>query len=131
MLQLHPELNLLGAWPIHKILQLLERPTPVHVLCVLAPVQEPRRLPDANDGGGTVWELPRGGTLPARKPLASPGAVSGARNQGGGAQKREEEGVYNTVEHGGSRKYEGEEELGEDTDGSSLNGSSASVTSTT
>ena len=82
MLQLHPALNLLNAYPIQPSLQLPERPEPLHGLCVLAPVQELHHLPAADDGGGLVWALPCGRARPAHEPLELMGAVNGARNRG-------------------------------------------------
>ena len=82
MLQLHPELNLLDARPVCPRLKFSERLMPVHVLCVLVPVQEPRRLPTADDRGGTARSLPHGGARPARELLVLPGAITGAQNQG-------------------------------------------------
>ena len=59
-----------------------ELPTPVHGLRVLAPVQEPWRLPAAEVRGGPLGALRGGGAHHDRASLASPGTSSGARNHG-------------------------------------------------
>ena len=96
-MQMYLSLNLLDNWPVHPHLQLSERPAPVHGLRVLAPMQEPRRLPAADAGGGRARALLRRKASPACEALASPGAVTGAQNRGGGAEREEEEdGGYST-----------------------------------
>ena len=100
MLQLHPELNLLDARRVCPRLQLSERLAPVRALCVLSPVQEPRRLPTADARGGPARSLPHGGARPARELLVLPGAITGAQNQGLGAQ-REMRRRGNTLHRGG------------------------------
>ena len=129
MLQLHLALNLLDTWPVQLSLLLSEHLAPVHRLCVLAPVQEPRRLPAADAGGGPILALPRGRARPACEPLTSPGAVKGAQNQVGGAQNGGGGLCY--VGKGGQRGGRVGERVGGNTEGSSSNVSGASGVSAT
>ena len=54
MLQLHPELNLLGACPLQPRLNVLKCLSPVNRLRVMVPVKKLWRLPDADAGGGPL-----------------------------------------------------------------------------
>ena len=94
MLKLYPALNQIDVWTVRPQLQLLERPAPVHRLHVLVLLQEPQNLTTADAGGGPVWAPLRGGARPARETLSSPGAFTGAQNQGGArAEGGGEEGI--------------------------------------
>ena len=64
-----------------------KRPAPVHGLHVLAPVPKPRRIFTVDSGGGPLRALAHCGEHTARKPLASPDAIRGVKNQGGSHRK--------------------------------------------
>ena len=106
VLQLQLALNLLNVIPVRLRLKIPESLAPVHGLNVMDLVHELWRFPAADAGGGPARALPRGGACPAREPLTSTGAITGAWNQGGGRAEKEEEGEgYST---------EGDEDSGED-----------------
>ena len=70
--------GLLDAWPVRLRLRLSECPASVQGFRVLVPVEELRRLPAADVGGGLARSLLRGGARPAHEPLTFPGTVTSA-----------------------------------------------------
>ena len=89
VLQLHPALNPINSRPVRLCMRLLELPVSVHRLCVMAPVQEPRRLPATDARGGPDTAFPCSGAHHASEPLASPGYVTVVQNRGGGREEVE------------------------------------------
>ena len=106
VLQLHPVLNLIDTWPLQPRLQMLEHSTLVNRLHVLAPMEKPRCLLDADAVGGPLRALRDGGAHSACESLESPGAASGAHNRGEAVGRREGDRGYQS-------EYKGEK-VGED-----------------